>query len=145
MPLVDLLTASLAAINQPIQNSAAVANLLLQPAAVVLLALALVEPLISTLDATSEAINNVIDPDEGTVLDGLINFLPTVLDGFLNGSPEPIVTIPIAITIDPPGPVPPFTKTIEVGLGTGGLLNPFELAFNPNPQRFNFPAPPACC
>ena len=84
--LSDLIEAVVAVIGTPIENFLDVAGLLLNDEAIGLLAIGLAGPLLSTVFATGEAIENVLDPNTPEdFVPALINFIPTIADGLLNG------------------------------------------------------------
>ncbi len=120
MAIPDVIDAVLAAIAQPIDNFLAVAGLVLSPEALRGFAIGLAGPLLSTVFATGEAIENVLDPNTPEdFVPALINFIPTIADGLLNGGygevPDFLLGTP------PPFPVRP-----------GGLLNGPEGVPGPN-------------
>ena len=126
----DVVDAVLEAITIPIDNFLAVADIVLDPEFIRFAANVLVGPLFSTVFATGEAIENVLDPNTPEdFVPALINFVPTVLDGLLNGG---YGEIPDRTCDIPPG-IPPGST-----VRPGGLLNQAEAAGTP-PSDFTLP------
>jgi len=115
---IELFNAIVPALQQPFQN---IANALgtVTLANVGAVALSLVSPLLATVVATVDAVSAVVDAvfGDNASLDGtvraLVNFIPTIADGFLNG------TAVINRTIDLPVPLP----DVHINGGVGGLLS----------------------
>ena len=121
-PLPDVVDAVLEAITIPIDNFLAVADIVLDPEFIRFAANVLVGPLFSTVFATGEAIENVLDPNTPEdFVPALINFVPTVLDGLLNGG---YGEIPIELADIPPTRLHDTTRGIAQP-SRGGRYSPY--------------------
>ncbi|MET9198798.1 hypothetical protein [Gordonia sp. NPDC003585] len=119
-PGSELFDAVVAALTQPFQNFVnALGTITLENVAA--LALGVVSPLLATVVATVEAIQNFVgavnddDSDFGDVVQSLIDFIPTIVDGALNGADVVDTTIDTGLPLLPP---------IALTLAAGGLLSP---------------------
>uniref|UniRef100_UPI003D8EF7DF hypothetical protein n=1 Tax=Gordonia sp. B7-2 TaxID=3420932 RepID=UPI003D8EF7DF len=119
-PGSELFDAVVAALTQPFQNFVnALGTITLENVAA--LALGVVSPLLATVVATVEAIQNFVgavnddDSDFGDVVQSLIDFIPTIVDGALNGANVVDTTIDTGLPLLPP---------IALTLAAGGLLSP---------------------
>ena len=115
---VDLFNAVIPALQQPFQNIANAIGTLTVPN-LGLLGLGLVSPLIATVVATVDAVTAVVDAASGeeasvgNTVKALVDVIPTIVNGFLNG------TAVLDRTIDLPFPYP----DVVINGGAGGLLS----------------------
>lgn len=117
---VELFNAVSDAIIKPFANIAAGLETALNLPNLLAVGVSAISPLIATVVATVDAVNAVVDGTFGdnasldSAVRALIDFGPTIADGFLNGTPDAIDR-----TIDLPFPLPDVTLVA----GFGGLLS----------------------